>query len=116
MNYIINDTIKTNKNKKSTEDINSVSTKSQSENYFAYKFSNYEDESLRLNFNKHIEYIQQGPIKLFVANDEERRKYENSHEHDENNEITEKQEMSRIFYGPQKSKNICNTYFRYRLL
>ena len=115
INYVINDAIKSNKNKKYTEDISSLSTKSQSENYFAYKFSNYEDESLRLNFNKHIEYIQQGPIKLFDTNDEERRKYENCNEDDDNYEMTKKQEMSKIFYGPQKSKNICNTYFRFRL-
>jgi hypothetical protein len=116
MNYVINDAIKSILNNKYTEDITSLSTKSQSENYFAYKFSNYGDESLRLDFNRHIEYIQEGPIKLFDGDEEDRRKYEYCRDYNDNDEIIEKQEMSKNFYGPQKSKNICNTYFRSRIL
>lgn len=77
-------------------------------NYFAYKFSNSSGESLKLDFNKAMNYPKENErIELFKVNEEEQRKYETEKLVDEQiednfSEVTN--EDCKDYFGPQKCK------------
>lgn len=97
-------------NEKVADDLTNTGVRSQTENYFAYKFSNSAGEALRLDFNKPIIYTDDGHRKLFEINDEERRKYENARGNQDNDNYElnyrMKEDVSKDHYGPQRCKNI----------
>lgn len=72
-------------------------------NYFAYKFSNNNGESLRLDLNKEFVYpaVSNEKIELFKVNEDERRKYETEKIIETNSETDSiRENVKNDFFGP----------------